>query len=105
MRELPLSLNMFKNTKTRKHYKYLERITKGCANHRRIEIIYFLAENPDFSVLEIASGLGVNFKTISEHIRRLAIAGIVSKRSDGTSIRHALTPRGFLILKFLRTLE
>jgi len=49
--------------------------------------------------------LHVNFKTISEHIKRLATAGFVIKRSDGASVRHKITQRGLSILKFLRTLE
>jgi len=47
----------------------------------------------------------IKFKTGSEHIRRLAIAGLVMKRNAGSSVRHALTGDGKLILKFLRTLE
>ncbi len=87
------------------NYRNLERTAKGFANHRRIEIMELLRKEPELSVFEIAEKLAVNFKTISEHIRRLAIAGLVLKRSDGTSIRHKLTDRGHLILKFLRTLE
>jgi len=83
----------------------LERMVKGFANHRRIEIMELLAREPELSVIEVASSLKVNFKTISDHIRRLAIAGLVIKRSDDNSVRHKLTARGVSILKFLRTLE
>ncbi|MBI2121749.1 MAG: helix-turn-helix transcriptional regulator [Candidatus Sungbacteria bacterium] len=85
--------------------RYLERIIKGCANHRRIEIVVLLDRMPELSVMEIADMLRINFKTASEHIRRLAIAGLVMKRNEGNSVRHALTMRGKSILKFLRTLE
>lgn len=78
---------------------------KGIANHRRIEIVALLERVPELSVLEITEALDVNFKTISEHVRRLAIAGLVLKRNDGNSVRHTLTPVGKSILKFLRTLE
>lgn len=88
-----------------KSYRDLERIIKGCANHRRIQIMELLSSNPELSVDEIADRLEVNYKTIAEHIRRLAIAGLVLKRSEGSSVRHKLTDRGLLILKFLRTLE
>lgn len=87
--------------KTRK----LERITKGVANHRRIEIMCLLTKKSELSVIEIAEILQVNFKTVSEHIRRLALAGLVQKRNEGSAVRHALTSRGHAILKFLRTLE
>jgi len=89
----------------KKDYWRIEKLTKGLANHRRIEILDTIYGKPELSVLEISQKLKVNFKTISEHIRRLNIAGLVYKNSDGTSIRHILSPRGKTILKFLRTLE
>ena len=88
----------------RNYYK-LERIIKRFANHRRIQILYLLERGPELSVLEIVGKLDINFKTASEHIRRLVISGLVMKRSDRVSIRHKLTERGKSILKFLRTLE
>ena len=88
-----------------KSYYQLERIVKGAANHRRIEILELLQKSPELSVVNISERLHVNFKTISEHIKRLATAGFVIKRSDGASVRHKITQRGLSILKFLRTLE
>lgn len=90
---------------TMKNYRSLERKMKGIANHRRIEIAFLLERHPELSVFEVAEILKVNFKTVSEHIRRLALAGIVMKRNDKNAVRHALTPLGKAILKFLRTLE
>ena len=91
--------------KKNKSFHHLERIVRGYANHRRIEIIDLLEIHPELSVAEISEKLNINFKTASEHIRRLAIAGLLMKRSDGTSVRHKLTVRGLSILKFLRILE
>ena len=88
-----------------KNYYQLERIIKGAANHRRIEILELLRSKPELSVINISEILNINFKTASEHIRRLAIAGFVLKRSDGHSVRHKITSQGLQILKFLRTLE
>jgi len=88
-----------------KRYRELERIVKGVANHRRLEILNLVARKPELSVMEIARELSVNFKTIAEHVRRMAIAGLLMKRSDENAVRHKLTPRGTSILKFLRTLE
>ena len=83
----------------------LERIVKGFANHRRIEILQLLEQRPELSLNEITEVLGVNFRTSSEHIRRLSYAGLVMKRNEGNAVRHAVTARGIAILKFLRTLE
>ncbi|OHA88433.1 MAG: hypothetical protein A2741_00680 [Candidatus Zambryskibacteria bacterium RIFCSPHIGHO2_01_FULL_43_27] len=85
--------------------KYLEKIIKGFSNHRRIQIMDLLSQRPDLSIFEIADVLKVNFKTVSEHVRRLAISGIVVKRNDGSSVRHMLSRTGKSILMFLRTLE
>ena len=85
--------------------RQLERIVKGFANHRRIEILILLEKTPELSLIEISDELRINFKTASEHIRRIVIAGLVMKRNVGSSVHHALTSDGKLILKFLRTLE
>ena len=89
----------------KKRFRYLERVVRGFANHRRIEIMQLLDKRPELSIFEIAEELNVNFKTISEHVRRLVVAGLVMKRSDGASVRHRLTNQGGRTLKFLRTLE
>ena len=85
--------------------KQLERLVRGFANHRRIEIIELLVKSPELSVVEISDALKINYKTGADHIRRLTIAGIIMKRNDINSVRHALTNDGKAILKFLRTLE
>lgn len=83
----------------------LERIVKGFANHRRIQILELLDYSPELSVMEIAEKVKVNIKTASEHIRRLHIPGLVTKRNQGANVRHKLSPLGIFILKFLRKLE
>ncbi len=98
-------LNMPKSKNLIKSYHHLERIVKGFANHRRLAIMELLNKEAELSVAEIAKRLKINFKTASEHLRRLAIAGLIMKRSDGLSVRHRLTSRGLSILKFLRILE
>lgn len=99
------SKNMKIKKEGRKKFYTLERITKGIGNHRRIEILFLLGETQGLSLFEISEKLQANFKTVSEHTRRLAHAGLVVKWSDGNNIRHDLTDLGKTILKFLRTLE
>lgn len=86
-------------------YRELERLVRGFSNHRRLQILEHLEKNPELSVVEISGQLRIHFKTASQHIQRLAAAGLVIKRSDGTSVRHALTKRGNTVLKFLRIIE
>ena len=85
--------------------RQLERIIKGFSNHRRIQILTLLNYIPELSVGEIAQKLKINLKTASEHIRRLAISGLVLKRNQGKNVRHKLSDRGLIVLTFLRTLE
>ena len=86
-------------------FRHLERIVRGFSNHRRIEILTLLERSPELSLAEISETLNINFKAAADHTRRLAIVGLVLKRSEGASVCHRLTDRGILILKFLRTLE
>ena len=68
-------------------------------------MLVLLARTPELSLAEIADTLRINFKTASEHLRRLVQAGLVMKRNEGNFVRHALTHLGASILKFLRILE
>ncbi len=87
------------------NFNKLERVTKGYSNHRRIEMMFLLKNKPELSLIDVVRELNINFKTASEHMRRLTIAGLIIKRHDGNSVRHKLTTQGETILKFLRTLE
>jgi len=88
-----------------KTYQQLERITKGIANHRRIQMLELIGITPDLTLNQIAEEVNVNFKTASEHLRRLTLAGLVTKKHKGPSVLHKISKRGVVILKFLRTLE
>lgn len=81
--------------------KQLERVLKGVSNHRRIEIILYIKKNPRASLLEISNALKANHKTISEHIRKLVIAGLVNKKYRGLFVQHTLSPYGKKIVKIL----
>ncbi len=82
-----------------------ERIVKGFANHRRIDMLKLIKNRPELSLNEVSSELRVNLKTASEHLRRLAIAGLILKRNRGQNVLHKVSPLGDDILKFLRKLE
>ena len=83
----------------------VENIMKGAANHRRLQILELLLEEPGLSVLDIAGELDADFRTISQHTRRLARAGLVTKEYEGRIVHHLVTPRGKNILTFCRMLE
>ncbi len=83
--------------------KQMERHLKGVANHRRIEILFLVAREEGISVEGISNNLHCNFKTISEHIRRLAQAGLVEKKYEGRLVTHRLSPYGRTFISFLTT--
>jgi predicted transcriptional regulator len=86
-------------------FRALERIVRGFSCHRRIQILALLEQSPEsLSLTRIAAMCRTNIKPISEHLRRLHLAGLVAKRSRGREILHSLTPLGQTIIAFLRTM-
>ena len=75
----------------------LERVVKGFANHRRIQIMSLQKTEPDWSLTGISRRLKIGMKTASTHVIRQRTAGRVLKRSEGRWVRHRLTrgPREF----------
>mgnify|MGYP001570916747 CR=1 FL=1 len=90
-----------KRSRATKTAKQLERHLKGVANHRRITILFLVAREEGINVEGIASALQCNFKTISEHTRRLVLAGLLEKQYAGNSVKHRLSPYGKTFLNFL----
>jgi predicted transcriptional regulator len=88
-------------TKANKFY-IAERFAKGFANHRRVEILFLIEQKTEQSVGDIANTLKINFVTVSDHIRKLAQSGIVMKRHEGNNVRHALTEKGKITVRFLK---
>src|SRR3989344_6573429 len=64
-------------------FRKVERIVKGYANHRRIQILDLLKREPELSVDEISELVGIGYENASDHVRKLAIAGLVLKRNEG----------------------
>ena len=64
-----------------------------------------LENSPELSVSEIAEKVKIDLKNASQHIRRMAVAGLVLKRNQNKNVRHKLSDRGITILKFLRKME
>jgi len=86
-------------------YRKIERIVKGFANHRRIQIMNLLKREPELSVEDISERLDIGYENASDHVRKLAIAGLVLKRNEGSAVRHKLTPRAEAILVFCKRLQ
>lgn len=87
------------------NYRSLERMVKGFANHNRLKILELLEREPELSVADITERLKIGYENASDHIRKMAIAGLLMKRNDGPNVRHKLTQRAEFILAFCKKLE
>ena len=85
-------------------YRKVERVVKGFANHNRLKILELLKREPELSVADVSDKLKMGYENASDHIRKLALAGLVMKRNNGPSVLHKLTPRAESILMFCKTL-
>ncbi len=87
------------------NYRKIERVVKGFANHRRVQIMDLLKKEPELSVENISEKLNIGYENASDHIRKLAIVGLVMKRNQGRRVLHKLTPRAVDILIFCKKLQ
>ena len=83
--------------------KQLERHFKGLANHRKLDILFLISKNPGITVNGISEKLNCNFKTISEHTRKLVQCGFVDKEYHGRAMSHKLSPYGKKFFSFIKT--
>jgi DNA-binding MarR family transcriptional regulator len=88
-----------------KNSKQMERHFKGIANYHRIDILILIGENNGIAVEQISEFLNCNFKTVSEHTRRLVQAGLINKNYQGRNVVHSLSPYGKTVLKFVKTFQ
>ena len=86
-------------------HRKIERIVKGFANHNRIRILELLNNKPELSVVEISETLKIGYENASDHIRKMAIAGLLMKKNSGPSVLHKLKPRAQSILVFCKRLQ
>lgn len=85
--------------------KQMERHLKGMANHYRIKILLYIADNDGATLDGIVTALGANEKTLGEHTRRLTVAGLVNKKYRGKFVEHTLSPYGKTFVSFLKSFQ
>lgn len=88
-----------------KNSKQLERHFKGVANHRRIDILLLVNSNDGITLEGITKKLECNFRTVSEHTRRLVQAGLLNKKYRGREVAHSLSPYGQEFIRFIKTFQ
>lgn len=85
--------------------KQMERHLKGVANHYRIEILLLIADRGKITLEDIIREIGANKKTLSEHTRRLFIAGLINKKYKGKFVENSLSPYGKTFVRFLKSFK
>ena len=75
------------------------------ANHHRINILLLVASQPGITLDEIIETLEANDRTVGEHTRRLAHAGLVNKKYRGKYVGHTLSPYGKTFVHFLKSFQ
>ena len=83
--------------------KQLERYFKGVSNHNRLDILRLVDKNDGITLGQISEELNKNIKTISEHTRRLVIAGLLNKKYIAQEVNHSLSPYGKSFIKFMNS--
>jgi len=84
----------------------LERVVKGFASHRRIQILELLEAQPELTLQQVANTLRISNRTASEHIRKAAASGLILKQHrGGREVHHRLSARAIAVLQFLRSLD
>jgi len=78
----------------------LAKITKALGNVHRLDMLEVLSTVSDANLTEIVNELALNNKTASEHLRRLALADLITKKYHGRWVKHRLTDRALVILTF-----
>jgi DNA-binding MarR family transcriptional regulator len=82
-----------------------ERIFKGLANHRRLQILRILQNRGPVSLDKVAEICGIEPPTACEHARKLRLAGLVFRRRLRRCIHLELTERGESALALAPRLE
>ena len=85
--------------------KQMERHLKGIANHYRIAVLLLISAREGITLEEIIENLNGNPKTIGEHTRRLAVAGLLNKKYNAKFVEHSLSPYGKVFVEFLKTVQ
>ena len=93
------------NKKKRKYSQNLERIVKGLANWKRILILESLEKEKELTAETICEKLNIQYKTATDHLRRLLQGGLIWKKKRERNVFYLLTTRGKKFLKFLKNLK
>ncbi len=76
------------------HKTDCEKVFKALSSQARMKIIRLLSEH-QFCVNALVRRLNISQAAVSQHLKILENAGLVTKRKEGYWIHYALVPEGF----------
>ncbi len=91
--------------KSLQDFQRIERIVKGYANHKRLQVLELLYAKPDQTTDSISDAINSSYENTSDHLRKMSAAGLLYKRNDGPNVRYKLSPRAELVLAFCKKLK
>lgn len=93
------------NTEAHLTETHLADLAKALAHPARLRILQLLARTPGCIGGDIVGAIGLAQSTVSEHLRILKAAGVISGEIDGPRICYALAPAALAPLSnFIATL-
>jgi DNA-binding transcriptional ArsR family regulator len=82
----------------------IESIFKGLGHRTRIEIMYFLQNNPESVLSDISEFINSTHQNTSNHINKMIYGGLVLKKQNGNFVLHRLSKRGTRLVKTIKQL-
>jgi predicted transcriptional regulator len=76
-------------------------VAKSFANQHRIRILQLIHARPGLSLMEIATQCRLQPTTACEHMRRIELGRLVTKKRQGPMVAHFINARGQRVLDFL----
>jgi len=73
-----------------KSFQKLTKLLSIAGNEVRLKILYLLEEEGELCPCDIADILGMSVPAISQHIRKIKDAGIISSRREGQTLFYSL---------------
>ncbi|TBW38651.1 transcriptional regulator [Siculibacillus lacustris] len=76
------------------HDASLDAVMRTLADPTRRAVFEHIVRAPEISVVELTKGSGVTQSAVSQHLRALKLAGLVSDRAQGRNVFYRAAPQG-----------
>lgn len=86
-------------------YTHIEKVMKGMANKRRLQILVLLDEEGGLTLSDISERLNMGYLNVSDHARKMIASGLISRKNEGVTIHLSITTLGRNILVFCKKLK